>query len=155
MSSVLSKIYLHCCGLVEWIIDKSYLSLFFFRRNVFEIYDSLSEPSVNLMNDIVKGAVNLCAGCYICVGIFGYITFSTTTEIGGKAETNLNITFQLFTNLSRYLGNILTSYPQSFAIDVLKLGFVMSVAVSFPLVIFPCRTSIHSLMFKGVINYFK
>ena len=29
-----------------------------------------------MMNDIVKGAVNLCSGCYICVGIFGYIAFS-------------------------------------------------------------------------------
>jgi hypothetical protein len=32
----------------------------------------------------------------------------------------------------------------------MKLGFVISVAVSFPLVIFPCRTSIHSLLFRKV-----
>ena len=32
----------------------------------------------------------------------------------------------------------------------LKLGFVIAVAFSFPLVIFPCRTSIHSLIFRKV-----
>jgi hypothetical protein len=36
--------------------------------------------------------------------------------------------------------------------DLMKLGFVISVAVSFPLVIFPCRTSIHSLLFRKVPN---
>jgi hypothetical protein len=37
--------------------------------------------------------------------------------------------------------------------DLMKLGFVISVAVSFPLVIFPCRTSIHSLLFRKVIFF--
>jgi len=48
-------------------------------------------------------------------------------------------------------GNILTAYSPGFVIQLIKLGFVLSVAVSFPLVVFPCRTSIHSLLFrKGV-----
>lgn len=34
--------------------------------------------------------------------------------------------------------------------ETIKLGFVLSVAVSFPLVIFPCRTAIHSLVFRKV-----
>ncbi len=38
--------------------------------------------------------------------------------------------------------------------DLMKLGFVISVAVSFPLVIFPCRTSIHSLLFRKVPDIF-
>ena len=48
------------------------------------------------------------------------------------------------------LGNILTAFPSGFAIQIIKLGFVLSVAVSFPLVVFPCRTSIHSLIFRKV-----
>ncbi|KAL1128842.1 hypothetical protein AAG570_013376 [Ranatra chinensis] len=32
--------------------------------------------------------------------------------------------------------------------DVVKIGFVLSVAVSFPLVIFPCRASLYSLLFS-------
>ena len=35
-------------------------------------------------------------------------------------------------------------------VELVKFGFVLSVAVSFPLVIFPCRTSIHSLIFRKV-----
>ena len=48
------------------------------------------------------------------------------------------------------IGNILTAFPSGFAIQIIKLGFVLSVAVSFPLVVFPCRTSIHSLIFRKV-----
>ena len=43
----------------------------------------MPDPTLNMMNDIVKGAVNLCSGCYICVGIFGYIAFSAV-EVGGN-----------------------------------------------------------------------
>ena len=33
-------------------------------------------------------------------------------------------------------------------LTMFRLGFCVSVAVSFPLVLFPCRTSIHSLIFR-------
>ena len=99
---------------------------------VFEIYEALSDPSLTAMNDVVRGAVNLCSGCYICVGIFGYIAFAAD-------ETRVN-------------GNILTAFPPTFLVETIKLGFVLSVAVSFPMVIFPCRTSIHSLIFKKGAN---
>jgi hypothetical protein len=42
----------------------------------------------------------------------------------------------------------LTAYPPSVIIQVIKIGFGISVAMSFPLVVFPCRTAIHSLMFR-------
>lgn len=45
-----------------------------------------------------------------------------------------------------FLGNILTSFSQGLSSNVIKIGFVMSIAVSFPLVIFPCRSSIYSLL---------
>ena len=47
-------------------------------------------------------------------------------------------------------GNILTAFPPSVIVETIKLGFVLSIAVSFPLVIFPCRTAIHSLIFRKV-----
>ncbi len=78
------------------------------------------------MNDVVKNAVNLCTASYICVGFFGYVTFSTI-ELGG---------------------NVLTAYQTSLFLQLIKLGFVISVAMSFPLVVFPCRTSIHSMLFR-------
>jgi len=46
-------------------------------RQIFGIYDSLPDPSVPKMNEVVKKAVYLCAGFYFCVGFFGYVGFST------------------------------------------------------------------------------
>ena len=102
------------------------IGMLFVSSQVFEIYDALPDPSPTVMNAVVRGAVNLCSGCYICVGIFGYITFSAV-DVGG---------------------NILTEFPPTLFVEIIKLGFVLSVAVSFPLVVFPCRTAIHSLMFR-------
>ncbi|CAB4061242.1 SLC38A10 [Lepeophtheirus salmonis] len=45
-------------------------------------------------------------------------------------------------------GNILVEFDPSITVELIKLGFVLSVAVSFPLVIFPCRTALHSLLYK-------
>ena len=67
----------------------------------------------------------ICAATYIIVGIFGYVALSHT-DLGG---------------------NVLTAYEPSMIIRVIKIGFGISVALSFPLVIFPCRTAIHSLLF--------
>lgn len=37
---------------------------------------------------------------------------------------------------------------QSLSSDVIKVGFIISVAFSFPLVIFPCRASVYSLLYR-------
>lgn len=37
---------------------------------------------------------------------------------------------------------------QSLSSDVIKIGFVISIAFSFPLVIFPCRASLYSLLYR-------
>lgn len=65
---------------------------------------------------------------YFQVGYFGYVAFCDE-EIAG---------------------DILMNFRPTIFSEAVKLGFVMSVAVSFPLVIFPCRTSIHSLLFAKV-----
>lgn len=83
------------------------------------------------MNLVVRGAVNICTAVYIFVGIFGYIAFCAKP----------------------FSGNILMSFTPSITTDVIKIGFVLSVAFSFPVVIFPCRSSLHSLLFRKVINY--
>ena len=95
------------------------------QAQLFEVYDTLPDPSLGQMVEIVKGAVNLCSGIYICVGFFGYIGFYSL-DFGG---------------------NILTAFPDSFGIKLTKMGFALSVAVSFPMVIFPCRTAINSILF--------
>ena len=45
------------------------------------------------------------------------------------------------------------SFTPSGASDIIKIGFVLSVAVSFPLVIFPCRASLYSLLFRRVCKF--
>ena len=54
-------------------------------RQLFEVYDVLPDPSLGHMVEVVKGAVNLCSGIYICVGFFGYIAFYTV-DFGGNSS---------------------------------------------------------------------
>lgn len=97
---------------------------------IFEIYESLPNQTVEKMNQIIKAAVNICTGVYIMVGLFGYIAFSD----------------------QHFTGNILLSFSSTLTNELIKLGFVLSVAFSFPLVIFPCRASLYSLIYHKVSN---
>ncbi|KAF6031410.1 SLC38A10 [Bugula neritina] len=63
---------------------------------------------------------------YLVTGFFGYIAFYDK-DIGG---------------------DILLSFNPSFGADLLKFGFVISVALSFPLMVFPCRQSLNTLLFS-------
>lgn len=100
----------------------------FCQTQLFEIYDSLPNASLDKMNGVIRAAVNLCTAFYICVGFFGYVAFCT----------------------QNFTGNVLMSFTPTLTSDVIKMGFVLSVAVSFPLAIFPCRASLFSLLYKRV-----
>lgn len=103
----------------------------FCQTQLFEIYETIPNVSLEKMNDVVRGALNICTLVYMCVGLFGYIAFCT----------------QSFT------GNILLSFEPSITSELIKMGFVFSVAFSFPLVIFPCRASLNSLLFRRVYTH--
>ncbi|XP_065214100.1 putative sodium-coupled neutral amino acid transporter 10 [Planococcus citri] len=96
------------------------------QSQLFEVYDSVTNATLDRMNLIIKYAVDLCTVLYIAVGIFGYIAYYKTSMTG----------------------NLLMSFSESLFSEIIKLLFVLSVAVTFPLVIFPCRASLHSLLFK-------
>ncbi|KAH0553610.1 putative sodium-coupled neutral amino acid transporter 10 [Cotesia glomerata] len=98
----------------------------FCQTQLFEIYESIPNVSLEKMNKIVKGAINICTIVYLFVGFFGYVAFCTQP----------------------FSGNILTSFEPSLTSDCIKIGFVFSVLFSFPLVIFPCRASLNSLLFR-------
>ncbi|KAJ8667056.1 hypothetical protein QAD02_008718 [Eretmocerus hayati] len=98
----------------------------FCQPQLFEIYETLPNATLDKMNEVVKGALNICTIVYISVGIFGYIAFCTQP----------------------FSGNILMSFEPSLTSEIIKIGFVLSVAFSFPLVIFPCRASLNSLLYK-------
>ncbi|XP_059050671.1 putative sodium-coupled neutral amino acid transporter 10 [Achroia grisella] len=100
----------------------------FCQTQLFEIFESMPTLSLEKMNVVTKNAINICTGVYFTLGVFGYIAF----------------------NSQEISGNILMSLSPTLASDVIKLGFVMSVAFSFPLIIFPCRASLYSLLYKKV-----
>ncbi|XP_055837820.1 putative sodium-coupled neutral amino acid transporter 10 [Episyrphus balteatus] len=96
------------------------------QMQLFEVLESVNNQSLEKLNEIIKEATWMCTLVYIAVGFFGYIAFCTQT----------------------FSGNILINFTPSFGSDVIKIGFVLSVAFSFPLVIFPCRASIYSLLYR-------
>ncbi|KAI5644098.1 transmembrane amino acid transporter protein domain-containing protein [Phthorimaea operculella] len=98
----------------------------FCQTQLFEIFESLPTLSLEKMNVVTKNAINICTAVYFTLGLFGYIAFCSHT----------------------ISGNILMSLAPTMANDVIRLGFVMSVAFSFPLIIFPCRASLYSLLYK-------
>lgn len=97
----------------------------FCQTQLFEIFESLPMMSLEKMNTVTKNAINICTSVYILVGLFGYIAFCSHP----------------------ISGNILVSLSPTKASDAIKMGFVMSLAFSFPLIIFPCRASLYSLLF--------
>ena len=97
-------------------------------RQLFEIYQAIPNASLERMNNLIRLAVNSCTCVYIFVGVFGYIALSN----------------------ENFGGNILTSFKPSVVTEIMKIGFVLSVAFSFPLIIFPCRASLFSLLYKPV-----
>lgn len=98
------------------------------QMQIFEIYESLPTQTIDKMNHIVKQATGICTVVYICVGFFGYVAFYDQP----------------------FSGNVLLSLTPSLGSDIIQMGFVLSVAVSFPLVIFPCRASLYSLLYHRV-----
>uniref|UniRef100_A0A224XIA2 Putative amino acid transporter protein n=1 Tax=Panstrongylus lignarius TaxID=156445 RepID=A0A224XIA2_9HEMI len=96
------------------------------QTQLFEIFDGFLSTPLDRMNGVVRTAINMTTVFYISVGLFGYIAYCN----------------QSFT------GNLMMNFSPTLWSEVIKVGFVLSVAVSFPLVIFPCRASIHSLLFS-------
>lgn len=146
----------------------------FCQTQLFEIYETIPNVSLEKMNDVVRGALNICTLVYMCVGLFGYIAFCTQSFTGNLTEllcmyftindcriiTTVILLFynsqhvQLLLLFLYIAGNILLSFEPSITSELIKLGFVFSVAFSFPLVIFPCRASLNSLLFRRVCMRF-
>lgn len=101
------------------------------QTQLFEVFDHSSlnfddYDVVGKLNRIVRRAVHLCTVIYISVGLFGYLAFHKQS----------------------FGGNILAFLPPSLGSSVAKIGFIATVAVSLPLCLFPCRTSLHSLLVR-------
>lgn len=58
----------------------------FCQTQLFEIYETIPNASLEKMNDVVRGALNICTLVYMCVGLFGYIAFCTQSFTGNLTE---------------------------------------------------------------------
>ncbi len=59
-----------------------FFSVFF--SQLLEIFDSVTNGTLDRMNSIVKSAVNLCTALYVGVGFFGYIAYYKRTLSGNS-----------------------------------------------------------------------
>lgn len=96
------------------------------QTSLFEVLDNsaVSIDTIGRDNNIIKKAIYMCSFVYIVVGLLGFMAFHDQTPSG----------------------NILLAFPASPTTTLTKVGFIISLLLSFPLCLFPCRTSVHSLL---------
>ena len=55
-------------------------------RQIFEVFTSINNQSLEKLNGIVRNATWICTLVYIAVGFFGYVAFCTQTFSGNFSQ---------------------------------------------------------------------
>ncbi|XP_028395568.1 putative sodium-coupled neutral amino acid transporter 10 [Dendronephthya gigantea] len=97
---------------------------------VFVLYEALPEPSVKKMEHVVNTAMDIVFLLSFTVGFSGYVRYY---DDGVE-------------------GDLLNNYKHDFISEFIRLGFCISTILSFPLLVFPCRSSINSLISSAMID---
>ncbi|KAA1079299.1 hypothetical protein PGT21_006999 [Puccinia graminis f. sp. tritici] len=118
---------------IHWIkLDPSFLTalpLFVFAytcaQNIFSVHNEMVDNSPRQMKTVLLTCIGSAVGTYEIVGVLGYLTF------GSKVSSNL-----------------ISDYESSVFISISRLTISILVLFSYPLQLFPCRSSLIK-----VLNY--
>lgn len=111
---------------------------------MFVIYLQMADPSIRKMSTVINGSIYMVTTGYGLMAFFGYLIF---VRDGIKGDVLKNFPHDGISQMFRFGESL--SLPTLTANSNLT-GFSMSVVVSFPLVVFPVRASIYSLLFSKV-----
>ncbi|OAV94920.1 hypothetical protein PTTG_04675 [Puccinia triticina 1-1 BBBD Race 1] len=112
---------------IHWIkLDPSFLTalpLFVFAytcaQNIFSVHNEMVDNSPRQMKTVLLTCIGSAVGTYEIVGVLGYLTF------GSKVSSNL-----------------ISDYESSIFISISRLTISILVLFSYPLQLFPCRSSL-------------
>uniref|UniRef100_H2ZW65 Amino acid transporter transmembrane domain-containing protein n=1 Tax=Latimeria chalumnae TaxID=7897 RepID=H2ZW65_LATCH len=92
---------------------------------VLPVFFHIKAGSVDRVSTIYKQGFVITSGFYLLVGICGYLIF-----------------------FEKVSGDVLSDLPSNFAVDVVRFVFLISLILSFPMAILPCRQAINTLFFE-------
>uniref|UniRef100_A0A8R1E1Q0 Aa_trans domain-containing protein n=1 Tax=Caenorhabditis japonica TaxID=281687 RepID=A0A8R1E1Q0_CAEJA len=96
------------------------------QTQLFPVISCIKEATANRVDFVVSQSINICAAMYAAVGVFGYVAFYS----------------------HELHGDVLVQFPPTIITQSLKLAFLLSIAVSIPLLMFPARTALFCLILR-------